>query len=118
MMASARPGGVTLVAVLTWISGAINIIVGVLGLFPGGQDFWSSLLQIVLGIIVVSVARGLLRGSNLSRIIITIVQAIAVIAAIVGLFTGPNWSAVIAGIVPAIVLILLWTGRANEFFKD
>lgn len=117
-MAASRPGGVTLVAVLTWISGAIYIIVGGLGLFPGGQDFWSSLLQIVLGIVVVSVAGGLLRGSNLSRIIITIVQAIAVIAAVVGLFTGPNWSAVIAGIFPAIVLILLWSGRANEFFTD
>lgn len=116
-MSSNRPGGVTLVAVLTWISGAINIIGGALGLFPGGQEFWSGVLQLVLGIVVVAVAGGLLRGSNLSRIVITIIQAIAVIAAVVGLFNG-NWWAVFGGIFPAIVLILLWTGRANEFFKD
>ena len=116
-MASSRPGGVTLVAVLTWISGAIYIIVGGLGLFPGGQDFWT-----------LSAAdrarhrRGLRRRRTAAG-----QQPLAHHHHHRAGDRGRRGSrrslhrAELAGRVAASFprrLILLWSGRANDFFKD
>ena len=66
-MAGARPGGVTLVAVLAWISGAVNIIAGILLLIAAimaPDALWFGIVQLALGIITIIVSIGLLRGSN------------------------------------------------------
>ena len=69
-MADARPGAVTLVAVIAWISGAVNIIAGVLLLIAAimaPAALWFGLVQLVLGIITIVVSLGLLRGRNRAR---------------------------------------------------
>ena len=66
-MADARPGGVTLVAVIAWISGAVNIIAGILLLIAAimaPDALWFGLVQLALGIITIVVSLGLLRGSS------------------------------------------------------
>ena len=70
-----RPGGVTLVAVLAWISGLLDIFGGTILLFQtsvastveqfGGASalITSAIVSILVGAIVIIVATMLLRGS-------------------------------------------------------
>ena len=121
-MAGTRPGGVTLVAVLAWISGAVNIIAGILLLIAAlmaPDALWYGLIQLVLGIITVAVGFGLLRGSNGARVLVTVVFVLNLISAVFVIFfqQAQIWSGIVSGIVVVIGLVLLWTRRANEFFQ-
>jgi hypothetical protein len=131
-MAIDRPGGVTLVAVLAWISGLLDIVGGSLLLFQTSVDatveqfggpsqlIASALLEILIGVVVIIVAIGLLRGNNASRVVITIFQIISIIGSVFLAIAypagaiGEYFSIALA----AIVLILLWTGRASSFFRS
>ena len=83
-MAGPRPGGVTLVAVLAWISGALQILTGILILF-GGQGGGAAVawVAIIIGIITIIVSLGLFRANNAARIIVAIVFALNLISAII-----------------------------------
>jgi hypothetical protein len=127
-----RPGGVTLVAVLTWISGLLDVISGSVLLFQTSVDatveqfggasqlIASALLTILIGVVVIVVAIGLLRGNNASRVVITIFQMLSIMGSV---FLAIAYPAGAIGeyfsiAVAAIVLILLWTGRASSFFRS
>jgi hypothetical protein len=127
-----RPLGVTLIAVLAWIEGAFSILAGVLLLVfqhePSVSGAWSSsaslitsaILTILFGVVVVLVAGGLLRGSSGARIIVTVVQILAIVADAFTAWAFPErfaWSAV-GALISLIVIILLWTGRASDFFRS
>jgi hypothetical protein len=121
-MAGTRPGGVTLIAVLAWISGAVNIIAGVLLLIAAlmaPDALWYGLIQLVLGIITVAVGFGLLRGSSTARVLVTIVFVLNLISAVFVVFfqQAVVWSGIVSGIAVLIGLVLLWTRPANEFFR-
>jgi hypothetical protein len=126
-----RPAGVTLVAVLTWISGLLDIISGSLLLFQtsvsatveqfGGESqlIASALLRILIGVVIIVVAIGLLRGNNASRVVITVFQMLSITGSV---FLAIAYPAGAIGeyfsiAVAAIVLILLWTGRASAYFR-
>jgi len=115
-MAGARPGGVTLIAVLTWINGAIGIINGILGVIGGGGSVaW---ITLVLGVIVLAVGVGLLNGSNTARILAAIVFVITVAASVYALITGGiQWGPIVQGALSLIALIMLFSGKANAFFR-
>ena len=127
-----RPGGVTLVAVIAWISGLLDVIGGTLLLFQtsvsatveqfGGssQLIASALLEILIGVVVIVVAIGLLRGNNASRIVITIFQILSIVGSV---FLAIAYPAGAIGeyfsiAVAAIVLLLLWTRSATAYFRD
>jgi hypothetical protein len=126
-----RPGGVTLVAVLAMISGVLDIIGGSLLLFQtsaeaaverfGGESqlIASALFVILVGVVVIVVAIGLLRGNNASRIIMTIFQMISIIGSVfLAIAYPPGAIAEYFSIaVAVIVLFLLWTRRASAFFR-
>ncbi len=114
-MAGERPGGVTLVAVIAWISGAVQIIGAVIGLIAGaGTNAWVGL---ALGILTIAVSLGLFRGNNIARIIMAIVFALNLVVAVWALVVGFNvWSAIITGILAIIGLAFLFSARANAFF--
>jgi len=127
-----RPGGVTLVAVLTWISGLLDIISGSLLLFQtsasaaverfGGESqlIVSALATTLVGVVVIVVAIGLFRGNNASRIVITVFQMVSIILSVfLAIAYPPGAIAEYFSIaVAAVVLILLWTGRASAFFRS
>lgn len=129
-MAGNRPFGVTLVAVLTWISGLLDIIGGSLLLFQtsvastvemfGGasQLITSAILSILIGAIVMVVGVGLLRGSSGARLVITIVQILSIGASVYLAITYPPGAIgeYFSAAVSLIVIALLWTGRARDFF--
>ncbi len=121
-MAGSRPGGVTLIAVLAWISGAVNIIAGILLLIAGlmaPDALWYGLIQLTLGIITIAVSFGLLRGSSTARVLVTIVFVLDLISAVFVVFfqQAVIWSGIVSGILVLIGLVLLWTRPANEFFR-
>ncbi|MRX45452.1 hypothetical protein [Agromyces kandeliae] len=114
-----RPGGVTLVAVLAWISGLLQIIGGVLTLTGGGSAAtgWT---QVVIGAITFLVSLGLFRGSNGARILVSIVFVLNLITAVWAMIAVPAvfWPALVAALVALIGLLLLYTRAANEFFRS
>jgi hypothetical protein len=125
LMAGPRPGGVTLVAVIAWINGVLAVIGGILILIAGtaegsGAAVVAAWVGIVIGVITILVGVGLLRGSNLARIIATIVFVLNLGSAIFTAFSAPGqlWSAIITGLLAVVGLVLLYSARANEFFRE
>ena len=124
-MAGQRPGGVTLVAVIAWINGVLGVITGIL-LLTGGAAADSpavttaAWITIVIGIITILVGVGLLRGSRVARIVATIVFVLNLANAIWTMFAVPGqlWAAIINALLAVIGLVLLYSARANEFFRD
>jgi hypothetical protein len=121
-MSGTRPAGVTLVAVLAWISGAVNIIAGSLLIFAAimaPAALWYGLVQLLLGIITIIVSIGLLRGRPNARIVVTVVFVLNLISALFVIFfqQAQVWSGVVSGVAVVIGLVLLWTRRSNEFFR-
>ncbi|QKJ20054.1 hypothetical protein [Microbacterium hominis] len=113
-MAAQRPGGVTLVAVIAWLNGLFTIIGGIFHIFT-----WSGWVSIILGVITIAVSLGLFRGNNLSRILLTIVFVLDLAVAAYNVFTTGNgfWGPLVAGAIALIGLVLLYTQKANAFFR-
>ena len=85
-MAASRPGGVTLVAVITWVTGLLQIIPGLVILFNPSAFPGSALLAwliIIVGIITVIVGASLLGGSKVARVLVTLSLMLSVAGAIV-----------------------------------
>ena len=121
-MAGTRPGGVTLVAVLACIAGAVNIIAGILMLIAAlmaPDALWYGLIHLLLGVITIAVAIGLLRGNSTARMLLTIVFVLDLVWAVFVIFFQQAliWSGVVSGVLVLIGLVLLWTRPANEFFR-
>ncbi|MDN3494370.1 hypothetical protein QL996_00345 [Planococcus sp. APC 4015] len=133
-MAGTRPGGVTLVAVLAWISGALNVLGGILLLIGvgaggtsvdgvalgGGVGATAAWISIIIGVLTIAVGVGLLRGSNVARILAAIVFVLNVIATVYTVIASgfSNWSGILSGILALIALILLFSPKANAFFRS
>jgi hypothetical protein len=125
-MATSRPVGVTIVAILAWISGFFSILGGILLIVSGLEVssmsrealIFAAVISIVVGIVVIVVAFGLFRGSNVARWIVTVVFALNIINAIVQLFSGTQslWTALLSALPSIIGVILLWTKSANAYF--
>ena len=121
-MAATRPTGVTVVAVLAWISGIVNIIAGILLLIAAlmaPDALWYGLIQLALGIMTIIVGVGLMRGNSNARVVMTVVFVLNLISAVFVVFfqQAQVWSGVVSGILVLIGLVLLWTRPANEFFR-
>lgn len=130
-MAIQRPVGVTFVAVLTMISGALDILGGTILLFQtsiastveqfGGasQLILSALAGILIGVVVILVAVGLLRGRNGARILVTVFEALSILLSVFLAIAYPAGAIgeYIGIVVSVAILVMLWTPRANEFFR-
>jgi hypothetical protein len=129
--AVARPIVITIVSILAFISGVIDIIAGILSIFEAdnpavnaalggsGGVFTSSIGSMILGLIVVILSFGLWLGYWWARMIVTVVQALSLIHSLflaVAYLGNPvgEWASVLLS---AIVLILLWTRPASAFFN-
>jgi hypothetical protein len=130
-MRPTRPGGVTLVAVLTWISGLLDVLGGTILLFQtsvaatveqfGGasQLIASAIFTIAVGAVVIAIAGGLLQGSPAARVVITVFQVLSIVGSVFLAIAYPAGAiGEYIGIAVALVIIaLLWSGRANAFFR-
>lgn len=123
-----RPRGVTVIGVVVYVGGIVDIVSGSMLLvlatgatllanpLPGGLV--TAITVIFAGTIVVAVADGLMRGSRLARWIVTVVRGVSLITQVVALTAGGI--ALVVGIVSvlisAIVLSWLWTPSTNAYF--
>lgn len=115
-MAGQRPGGVTLVAVIAWISGAVQIIGAVISLFAGGGG--NAWVALIVGILTIAVSLGLFRGNNVARILLAILFVLNLVVAVWAIVIGVSvWSAIVTGILAIIGLAILFSSRANAFFR-
>lgn len=134
-MAAPRPGGVTVIAVFAWISGALDIVAGTLMLVfspvravvdeygnLGTLIAAGGIISIAIGLVTVIVAGGLLRGNAAARMIVTIVQVVSIIGSLflaIAYASSPTavgeWFGIVISV---IVLILLWSRRASAFFRS
>lgn len=128
-----RPAGVTLVAVLTWISGVLSLIGGVvLVLLRDNADVQTSvdgsssvvltvgIVSIIVGLITIAVANGLRRGSGFARALVTLLMLLNIAGGIWVVIKLPTQgvSAWINIAISVIVIIMLFTARANAFFRS
>lgn len=123
-----RPGSVTFVAVLAYINGVLNIIGGVVILFTRNSMVSGSnsgalagittaaIVSIVLGIVILIVARGLLNGSRFARGLVTVVMILNAVSGVILLFSLQFFSGILEILWAVIMLSLLYTQRANAFF--
>ncbi|SDS94457.1 hypothetical protein [Microterricola viridarii] len=127
-----RPVGVTVVAVIAWVSGAGNLITGILLLlqinntelvegFGGAVPFLTLAIAVtILGAVILIVAGGLFTGINGARVVMTIFQVLSIVGAVflTQLALWLIWVAVVSILVSVAVLVLLYTGRANAYFAS
>jgi hypothetical protein len=123
---------VTLVAIIVWITGLLEIIGGALALValatsdelvvPGGRTAATvyAIIAIAFGIFVISIGAGLLRGSGLARVLVTISLVLSLGGAVYTMIAVPGQFAggIVTGLLAILGLVLLWTGRASDFFAS
>lgn len=115
-MAGQRPVGVTIVAVIAWIIGAIQIVGGILAIIAGGG--FPAWIVLIVGIITIAVSLGLFRGNNTARIIMAVVFVINLLLAIWAIIMGVDfWDQVVAGLLAVIGLVFLYSRKASAFFS-
>jgi hypothetical protein len=125
-----RPGSVTVVVVLVWISAILEIIGGVLLLVltptvrNQGNATWLvfalGILVLLIGLITAAVASRLSKGGNGARILVAVLTVLQIIGALTTLFTVSGSTAVSQAVftlvLDLVILALLWNNRANRFF--
>lgn len=126
-----RPGSVTLVVVLVWISALVSIVGGVLillvspatgGVNVGRAVIVLGLAVLVVGLVTAAVASRLGKGGNGARLLVSVLQVLQIAGAIAGITAVGGGSTVGQSafrIVLALVILgLLWNSRANAFFAS
>ncbi len=115
-MAGERPVGVTIVAVIAWIIGAIQIVGAILALIAGaGFDAW---VVLIIGILTIAVSLGLFRGNNTARIIMAVVFTLNLIVAVWAIVIGVDfWDQVIAAVLAIVGLVFLFSAKASAYFN-
>jgi hypothetical protein len=128
-----RPGSVTVVVVLTIISGILTLLGALFLLLLGGAVGLGSnvggaavvvfgILYLIFGIVTIAVGVGLRNGSRLARILVMILMVIDILGGIANLIWFRSnqtvTSAIITIIVSVVVLALLYNRRASEFFAS
>lgn len=120
-----RPGSVTFVAVLTYLNGILDIVGGIVFLLTrdqvasgsaGAAITTSAIVSLLLGVVTLVVARGLLRGSTVSRALVAIVMVIDILNGVLLLFTPQVVTGAIQILWSFLIVSLLFTRRANAFF--
>ncbi|MGR0221242.1 hypothetical protein [Agromyces sp. ZXT2-6] len=127
-----RPVTITIIGVLAFIAGLIDLVTGVLlffllpneevvaGFGGSGGLIAAAVGSIVVGLITAVLAGGLLKGSGIARLIVTVLQVLSIIGS---LFMAVAYLGIPVGewlglAVSAVVVILLWTPKASAFFRD
>lgn len=120
-----RPALVTVVAVLTVISGILSLIAGFIWLFlpPDASSNgvgWRlvGIGYLIVGVVELAVARGLLRGDARARFIFTLAMIVNLVLSVVGATSsGTSRGLSFVDVVLVIVaVVILYTPKANAFF--
>ncbi len=129
-----RPATITVLAVLIVIAGLLAVLGGVLIIIlrddprvlaesglSSGIILWLGILALVIGLVYLGVARGLTRGSALARGLVTFVTVVGLISNVYQaiVHTGNlRWNAITSIAFGLLILLLLFSARANAFFRS
>lgn len=132
MTTTPRPIGVTIVAVLLFVTGIIGVIAGIGGLVAGVNgtsavvegtavnNYGVAILGgwlLLSGILSIVLAFGILRGNRVARIIVTILQILNLVSFVTTLVQGgATWAVIVNGILQVAILALLWVGDQTKAF--
>lgn len=115
-----RPLGVTLVAIVAWLSGFLQALGAVFAILGGLLITWHAILgwfSLIVGIVTLAVGVGLWRGNPAARTIATIVFVINIVAAALSVFgEGTLWSAFSSAFLSIVGLWLVNTQNAKRYF--
>jgi hypothetical protein len=128
---SGRPSGVTFVGGLAFVAGIADLLLGLLLFLQIGNEelvarFGGTVIMIVfavsvmiVGLVILLVAGGLFNGSRGARVTEVIFQAYSIVVAVWVSIAAPSllWAALISLVVSVAVIVLLFTGRANAYFR-
>jgi hypothetical protein len=129
--ATKRPLGVTIVAALAIIAGIIDVIAGVMLLVVqsepevvdrmGGSGLLVTvaITSILLGVAMIVIAFGLLRGNATARVAATVLQVFSLVESLWLGFVNPAWlpSEILSALIALALLVLLWSGEASRYFR-
>jgi len=126
-----RPGGVTFVAILTWIGGFFDVLAGALVLLfgtdpdlaeaaGGGAALTTvAIVSIIIGVVAIAVAAGLLSGRRLARIVVAIVEVLSIAGSVWVIVATPTAIAEYFSIAfGVLILVLLFSPKANAYFRS
>lgn len=119
-----RPPGVTFVAVLAWLSAALQILLGILlltgTLAADGVSVPSTWFSIAIGVITLLVSFGLFSGNRLARAIVTASLVLSILSAALQAVVHRDADVLVGSIVTILLAVvgiaLLFTTRARRFF--
>lgn len=119
-----RPGGVTLVAVLAWITAVLQIGLSILiltgAISPAGVSVPSTWVAIVVGVITLLVSFGLFGANRIARVIVTASLGLTILSAILQAVAHRDANVLVGAIITILLAVagisLLYTQRANRFF--
>jgi hypothetical protein len=120
-----RPTLVTVVAVLTVISGVLSVIAGFLWLFlpPDASSnglTWRlvGIVYLIVGVVELAVARGLLRGNPTARIVFAVTMAVNLIVSLGAAISSDTSRGLsfVDVVLVIVALVILYTPKANAFF--
>jgi hypothetical protein len=126
-----RPLGVTIVAALALVSGAFDIIGGLLLLPLQGDPAASegfggtamvvtlAVISTLVGILTLLIAFGLLGGNPVARIAATVLQALSFAMSVWIGITQPTTLAteIPSALLAVAIVILLWSSDATRYFR-
>lgn len=119
---TSRPLGVTIVAIIAWLSGFFQIIASTFDIIGGLFVTWPAIvgwITLLIGIITLAVGVGLWKGNPAARTLAALVFGLTIVLEIISIFgAGTIWSAVGGSILPLIGLALLYTNSANRYFAS
>jgi drug/metabolite transporter (DMT)-like permease len=127
------PKRVVVVVVLTYISGVLDILAGILIIMlrydrtveESGDAYpitlWGAAM-ILIGLLTIAMASGLTRGRNSARIYVSVLVALSALVSVIDVIAAPTdasaWvSLAIGGGIAALIILALWVGRSAEFFR-
>ena len=129
-----RPAGITLLAVLIVVSGLLGLIGSIAVIIGRGNDdfvkdtgvgsstlLWVGIVGVIIAVVYLLVARGLTRGSGLARGLAALVAVLSLASGIYQAIIQSGslrWSAIVSAVLALIVLSLLFSPRANAFFRS
>ena len=125
MAGNSRPAGVTFVAVVAWLSAiaqialATLILTGVLA--PDAVSIPSTWFALLVGIITLIVSFGLFGGKNIARVIVTASLVLNILGAVLQAIVHQDPNVIVGSLITALLAVIgiamLFTARANSFFR-
>lgn len=125
-----RPVELTVVVVLAYVQGVLDVGVGILLLLTRyldevraeGDAFFMSVLGaavILFGLLVIAVASGIARGDRIARIVLTVGVTLSLALDAASIIVAPteSWGSVASGVIGIAILLIIWTGRGARHFR-